>query len=92
MFFLIWITTKEELLNYEKLHRGKFCDDISSYNIVYTYQVLTLFFIPVWRWNKTYFAENTCCHKQFILDKVVGDMLRCDEDVEIVDTDLSEIY
>ena len=49
-------------------------------------------FIHLWRWNKTYFAETTCCHKQFILDKTVGDMLRNGEDVEIVDSDLSEIY
>lgn len=92
MFFLMWITTKEEPINYDKVHRCRYCDDIGLYNIVYTYQVLTLFFIPVWKWNKTYFAETTCCHKQFILDKAVGDMLRNGEDVEIVDSDLSEIY
>ena len=41
--------------------------------------------------TKTYFAETACCHKQFILDMDVGDMLRHGEDVEIVDSDLSEI-
>ena len=45
------------------MHRCRYCDDIGSYNIVYACQVLTLFFIPVWRWNKTYFAEITYCHK-----------------------------
>lgn len=91
MLFLMWITTKEEPINYDKVHRCKLCDDIGSYNIVYIYQVLTLFFIPVWKWNKTYFAETTCCHKQFILDKAVGNMLRHGEDVEILDSDLSEV-
>ena len=65
----MWITTKEEPISYDKVHRCRYCDDIGSYNIVYTCQVLTLFFIPVWRWNKTYFVETTCCHKQFIFDK-----------------------
>jgi hypothetical protein len=88
----MWITTKEEPIKYNKVHRCKYCGDIGSYNVFYTYQVLTLFFIPVWKWNRTYFADATCCRKKFILDKIIGDMLRHGDDVEIAENDLSEIY
>ena len=88
----MWITTKEEVINYDKAHRCRYCDDIGSYNIVYTYQVLTLFFISVWKWNGTYFVESTCCRKRFIFDKSIGDALRSVEDVKIEDRDLWVIY
>jgi hypothetical protein len=88
----MWITTKEEPINYTKVHKCHYCDDIGSYDIFYTYQVLTLFFIPVWKWNRTYYAESTCCRKRFILDKSIGDTLRHGHDVEIEDRDLSAIY
>ena len=45
-----------------------------------------------WRWNKTYFAETSCCYKKFKLDKTIGDMLSHDEDIVIMDSDLNEIY
>ena len=90
MFLMLGITTKEEPINYNRVHNCH-CGDKGSYDIYLTYNVLTLFFIPVWKWNKTYIAESTCCRIRYILDKVVGDMLRNGDDVEIISTDLSEI-
>lgn len=92
MFLMIAVTTKEEPIEYDRVVRCPHCDDMGSYNIFYIYNVLILFFMPVWKWNKTYFAEKTCCHKKYILDKNVGDMIRNGEDIEINDSNLSEIY
>lgn len=86
------VTTKEEPIEYNKVSRCTRCDDMGSYDIYFTYNVLTLFFIPVWKWNKTYFAESTCCRRKYILDYNVGESLRNGEDIEISDRDLSEVF
>ena len=85
MFLLIFVTTKEELINYDKVTSCSYCDDMGSYDIIYTYLVLTVFFLPVWKWNKQYIAERTCCKKRFVLDYNVGEALRRGENVEIID-------
>lgn len=91
MFLIIFSTTKQELIDYDKVTRCPYCDDMGSYDIYYTYNVLTIFFIPIWKWNKQYIAERTCCKKRFILDNEVGDRLRRGEDVEIRNEDLELI-
>lgn len=91
MFLIIFSTTKEELVNYDKVTRCHYCDDMGSYDIFYIYSVLTVFFIPVWKWNRQYIAERTCCKRRFILDYEVGEALRHGEDVEINDNDLEMI-
>lgn len=91
MFLLIFATTKEEPINYDKVTRCSYCDDMGSYDVLYAYSVLTIFFIPVWKWNKQYIAERTCCKRKFYLDYSIGEALRHGEDVEIRDEDLEEI-
>lgn len=91
MFLMIFVTTKEETIEYDKVTHCHYCDDMGSYDIFYTYSVLTIFFIPVWKWNKKYIAERTCCKRRFILNFNVGERIRHGENVEIYDNDLEEI-
>ena len=47
---------------------GRYC----SYKILVEYTCLSLFFIPVAKWGKRYYAVSTCCGKKKDLTKEQG--------------------
>jgi hypothetical protein len=50
---------------------------------------LSIFFIPIFKWNIKYYAQSSCCKSIFILDKEKGKMIKNGEDVIINDADLT---
>lgn len=50
---------------------------------------ITLFFIPVFSWNKRYIAKPACCEAVFDLNKIKGDKIKNGENVTIEPQDLA---
>ena len=46
--------------------------------------LLSLFFIPCFKWNKHYYVQTSCCNTVYELDAEVGKRIAAGEDVEIL--------
>jgi len=92
MFFAIGITDRREDLEYDGgVMTCDSCGAYGRYQIFMVCTVLYLFFIPVWRWNKRYYVETSCCHTVYELDPSVGEAIAGGEQIEIRETDLNRI-
>lgn len=60
------------------------CGGYGRIMIVVTYTVLSLFFIPTFKWNKKYYVRFDCCNSIYALDPEIGKQLERGRDAEIL--------
>ena len=91
MFFIMGISqgNKELIQNAGRMNICKNCGSYTTYKVFMTYMYLSIFFIPIFKWNIKYYAQSSCCKSIFILDKEKGKMIKNGEDVIINDADLT---
>lgn len=92
MFFMMGITSGRKDLDYHQMVVCSRCGRYSNYSVFMTYTVLSLFFIPVFRWNRKYYVTTGCCRTTWQLDPEVGRAIARGEQVKITPQDLSPIY
>jgi predicted Zn-ribbon and HTH transcriptional regulator len=68
MFFITGITTKRKALDYYNPIMCKTCGKYGRYEAFVEYMVLSLFFIPIFKWNKKYYAYTTCCNSLYLIN------------------------
>ena len=88
MFFMMGITQGQKELPFTQTVICDRCGQYGRYTIFMTYTVLSLFFIPVFRWGKKYYVKMSCCGATYELDKDVGKRIERRENVEIGPGDL----
>ena len=59
------------------------CGRYGSYDVFMTFTALSLFFIPIFKWNKQYYVRTGCCGTLYELDPEIGKRVARGEDVEI---------
>ena len=52
---------------------------------------LSLFFIPVLKWNRRYYVQASCCGAVFELDAEIGRRIAAGEEVEIREEHLTRV-
>lgn len=67
------------------------CGKYGRYQVFMTYTVLSLFFIPCFKWNKHYYVQTSCCGTLYELDPEIGKQIARDEQVEILPQHLSQV-
>ena len=67
------------------------CGAYGRFNVFMTYTVLSLFFIPCFKWNKRYYVQTSCCNAVYELDPEVGKRIARGEDVDIRQENLTRI-
>jgi hypothetical protein len=72
MFFIMGISQKEKKLNFDQLIVCKCCGRYGHIEVYMTYTYLMLFFIPVFQWNKHYYARMNCCGSACELNPELG--------------------
>lgn len=74
MFLIIGMADRTKVLPFEddEMHICKSCGQYCKYEIIMKYSVLTLFFIPVIKWNKRFFAKSSCCKTLFDMTNEAG--------------------
>ena len=72
MFFMMGVTQKREDIDFDQTVICDVCEAYGHYNVYVIYTVLSLFFIPVWKWNRHYYVEMSCCHSLYELNEEVG--------------------
>lgn len=83
MFFMIGITQGQKEFEHNQIVICDRCGTYGRYIVFMTYTVLSLFFIPCFKWNKRYFVRTTCCNTVYQLDSELGRRIERGENVEI---------
>lgn len=90
MFFICGISQGSQEIAYRAAAMvcGR-CGRYGRYQVYMTYMYLSLFFIPVLKWNRRYFVRTSCCGTVYELDQQMGAGLARGEDREIRPEDLT---
>lgn len=73
MFFIMGIYNRSKELNcITDMSVCPDCGRYCSYKIFVDYICLSLFFIPVIKWGKHYYAVSSCCGKRHELNREMG--------------------
>ena len=91
MFFMMGITDGRKDLNFTQTIICNICDRYGRYNVFMTYTVLSLFFIPCFKWNKHYYVQTSCCGTIYELDPEIGKAIARGEQAEIRPEHLSRV-
>lgn len=83
MFFMMGITEGRKELQHHQVMICDCCGAYGQYAVFMTYTVLSLFFIPCFKWNRQYFVRATCCNAIYRLNPEIGRRIEKGEDVEI---------
>lgn len=88
MFLIFGISSKEENIEFTKTIVCPNCGGYGRLEFFKTYTYFSLFFIPIFKWNKKYYIRSTCCESLYEMDEELG------KDVERGDTrrvDISQL-
>lgn len=86
MFFIMGINPREKQLDFSQSIRCKRCGRYGRLEVFLTCMCFNLFFIPLFRWNKQYYARTTCCGGAALLPKELGERIAAGE-VDSIDPD-----
>ncbi|MCQ2401817.1 MAG: zinc ribbon domain-containing protein [Lachnospiraceae bacterium] len=91
MFFMMGITEGRKDLDFTQLIVCDNCGKYGRFEVFMTYTVLSLFLIPLFRWNRRYYVKTSCCGAIYELDPEVGNEIRHGGDVKIQYSDLKPV-
>ena len=91
MFFMMGITDGRKDLNYNQTEICKVCGRYGRYQVFMTYTVLSLFFIPCFKWNRHYYVQTSCCNTLYELDSSVGSQIERGENVTVLPEHLRRV-
>ena len=91
MFFLMGISDGRKDFDFSQMVICQGCGRYGRYIVYMTYTVLSLFFIPCFKWNKQYYVQMSCCGRTYRLNAEVGKRIARGEDVEIQPGDLEDV-
>ena len=92
MIFIMGIDEARKDLDFNQMVICQSCGRYGRYNVFLTYTVLSLFFIPCFKWNKHYYVQMSCCGKTYELNPEVGKQIAKGMDVTIQQEDLRPVY
>ena len=91
MFFIMGITDGRKDFSFNQLVTCAICGKYGRFNVFMTYTVLSLFFIPTFKWNKRYYVQTSCCGTVYELDPEIGKAIARGEEVEIQQSHLTRV-
>lgn len=91
MFFIIGISDGRKDFHFSQMMICNGCGQYGRYMVYMTYTALSLFFIPVFKWNRQYFVQTSCCGRIYRLDPEVGKRIARGEEPEIRPEDLEPV-
>lgn len=91
MFFIFGIHSGRKELSSGQLVICNLCGGYGRYQVYMTYTSLSLFFIPVLKWGKRYYAAMSCCGAVYQLNPEAGRRIAWGEKAEISPSDLTLI-
>lgn len=89
MLFICGISQGKKLLDYTKTVICGQCGGYGRYQVFLVYRCFTLFFIPVFKWDRHYYVEMSCCGSIYELSLEKGRALDKGEETDITKEDLT---
>jgi len=83
MFFVMGINDGHKELEFSQMIICDLCGAYGRFQVYMTYTVLSLFFIPCFKWNRRYYVRTSCCGAVYELDALIGAQISRGEQVEI---------
>lgn len=91
MFFIMGIYDKIKEIEFNAdMQICQSCGRYCSYKMYVTYVCLSLFFIPVFRWNKRYYVVSSCCGERYRLLQEKGKRAERGEKITITQADIEK--
>lgn len=91
MFFIIGISNGEKKLDFVQTMVCSRCGQFGRLEVFMTYMYFNLFFIPIFRWNRRYYAKSSCCDTVYQIDPAIGARIRKGEQVTLQEEYLQEV-
>ena len=91
MFFVFGISTKEKELDFHQTTVCKSCGAYGRLEAFMTYSYFSLFFIPIFKWNKKYYIRSTCCRSIYSINKDLGQDIERGKTTSINESELNPI-
>ena len=91
MFLMLGINDDRKDLDFSQMMICDACGAYGRYKVFMVFTVLSLFFIPVLKWNRRYYVQTSCCSRLYELDREIGAAIARGEQVEIRPEYLHEI-
>lgn len=88
MIFISSIRNKEKELDYSKMIICPNCSGYGRISCFFSYTALSIFLIPILKWNRKYFAKSSCCKTIFSLNYNIGKEIRRGNSMDISEEDL----
>ncbi len=76
MFFIMGISQGEKKLDVNQTIVCRSCGKYGRIEAYMVYSYLSLFFIPVLKWNRRYFVKTSCCSTMVPISNELGEQLR----------------
>ena len=74
--FMMGITDGRKDFDFHQQIICDVCGKYGRFQVFMTYTVLSLFFIPCFKWNKHYYVQTSCCNTVYELDAEIGKELQ----------------
>lgn len=89
MFIMMGINSQSKELDFNQMVICDNCGSYGRYIVFMTCTVFSLFFIPLFKWNKQYYVKMSCCDSIYQLNPEVGKQIEHKENISIQQTDLT---
>lgn len=91
MFLMLGINDDRRDLDFSQMVICDACGAYGRYQVFMTFTVLSLFFIPCFKWNRRYYVQTSCCGRIYELDREIGAAIARGEQAEIRPEHLKEM-
>jgi hypothetical protein len=88
---MMGITNGRKAFDFNQQIICNICGRYGRYQVYMTYMVLSLFFIPCFKWNKRYYVQTSCCNTVYELSPEIGRRIAKGESVEILPEHLTKV-
>lgn len=88
MFFIMGISSSEKKLDFIQTMLCSTCGQFGRYEVYMTYTFLSLFFIPLFKWNKRFYVRSSCCNTIYAIDNDLGLKIMHGENITLSEQDL----
>ncbi|MBH1941967.1 zinc ribbon domain-containing protein [Mobilitalea sibirica] len=88
MFFIFGISNGEKKLEFVQAGMCPGCGQFGRLELYITYMYFSLFFIPIFRWNKKFYVKSSCCRSVYGIDKELGSRIEKGEQITLREQDL----
>jgi len=91
MFFIMGIDPREKQIPYNELFICGQCGKYGRYQVFMRYMCFSLFFIPLFKWNRQFYVRTNCCGTVYALDPEIGKELLRGAQLEVKPEHLKKV-